>query len=157
MTADAAYPAGGYPVQPKDAGGLLTMKDVSGNLVALQGPIDCAVKGAAAMGLLAQFDYTPSGSTYVGRVKVEVVERDEGRPVQPPCRNLARRRARTAACACWAWTSRPAFCIVTCMAGTSHDWDSDRRPVLRIPVSPRMLMRGCRPLLQRAAEPLHRV
>jgi hypothetical protein len=71
MTADAAYPAGGYPVQPRDIG-LLTMRDVSGNFVALAGPIDCAVKGAAAGGLLAQFDYTTSGSTYAGRVKLYV-------------------------------------------------------------------------------------
>src|SRR5512133_3487548 len=61
MTADASYPAGGYAVLPRDLG-LITIKDISGNLVALNGPIDCAVKGGAASGLTAQFDYTTSGS-----------------------------------------------------------------------------------------------
>ena len=69
MTCDAAYPSGGYPVQPKDIG-LLTMKDVSGNFVALSGPVDCIVNGGAASGLVAAFDFTTSGSTYVGRAKL---------------------------------------------------------------------------------------
>jgi hypothetical protein len=70
MTCDAAHPTGGYPVQPKDIG-LLTMKDVSGNFVALNGPVDCTVK-AGQPRASSRRSTTQRAAPPVSRVKLYV-------------------------------------------------------------------------------------